>query len=1041
MLSRVVGFCLGFPRLVALAGLAVMAVGVMAALDGRYDVFPDFGTPTVTIETASNGLAPRQIEGLVTTPVEDAVIGTPGLRTLRSVSQTGLSLVTAVFRGHTDIDRDRQLIAERLGALAGRLPAGAQPVLAPLQSSTGVALTVGLRSDRLSLMQLTGIARWTIRPALLAVPGVAKVVIFGARPEQLQVQLAPARMAEAGIGLAEVTKAAGSASAVLGAGVVDTPNQQFVVQPHGQARTAQALANSVVASRDGQPLTLGEVAHVVRAPPPAIGAALVGPHPGLVLVIGSQYGANTLRVTRGLDRALAELAPALRRQGVVVLPDALRPASFVLTALRHLRNSLIIGAILIVAVLFLFLRSWRTAMVSCVAIPLSLLMAAAVLNRFGFSLNTMSLGGLAIALGEVVDDAVVDVENIHRRLRENAALDGPRPRGRVLLEASLEVRGAIIYATFGVVLVFLPVLSLSGVAGRLFAPLALAYIVAILSSLLVALTVTPALAWLLLGRSPPPVADPPAIAAAKRIYRRLLTAADRHVGVVTAAVCLLVAVAFASTVGLSTRFLPDFHERQLILHFRTAPGTALATTVAVGERAARVLAGMPEVKTVVLHAGRAVLSNGHAETNKAEMDLTLTRAGAAAGAAGERRILAAVQGAPGVIWTANTFLVERIHETLSGHTAPVVVTVFGRHLPNLNRDAARLAAALQTVRGAAGVTVAAPPGTPELSVTLDRAALTRYGLTVRQVLGALRTSYAGDAVGRVFTGSRSYPIVVVLPPELRSDPATLAAVPIRTPGGALVRIGALAHVGVTTGQAQILHQGARRVQVVTVNVAGSAAAFLARARPVLAGVRLSAGDYEEIGGSATASGAADAELALRSGLALIAIVALLVIALRDTRLVLLLLANIPFALVGGIAAVWIAGLTVSLGAAVGFVTVFGITLRNGLMLLSHHRRLVLEEGHPWSRETAELGAMHRLAPILMTATVTALGLLPIALGANLPGQEVEGPMAIVILGGLCSSTALTLLVLPSLAARFAGLERPVAGRSMPAMLEETVRSP
>jgi CzcA family heavy metal efflux pump len=1018
-MRAIIRFCLRFPRLIMLAGLAVMAVGILAAVNARYDVFPEFGQPTITVETLSTGLAPKQIEGLVTTPVEDALIGTPGLATLRSVSQTGLSVVTAVFKGGTNIYRDQQLIAARLGTLSGKLPQDAVPVIAPLQSSTGVVMTIGLRSDRLSLMQLTQIARWTVRPALLAVPGVSKVVIFGAALKQLQVQFDPARMVEAGIGLGELTKATSRASAVLGAGIIDTPNQQLVVSPHGQARTARALAASVLADRGGRVTTLGDVAHVTQAPQPPIGAALVGAHRGLLLVIGAQYGANTLRVTHGIDLALAQLKPALSGDGVIMLPNVLRPASFVLSALHHLRNSLAIGAILIAVVLFLSLRNWRTATISFAAIPLSLLMAIWILSRFGFSLNTLSLGGLAIAIGEVVDDAVVDVENIHRRLRENTASRPPRPVWRVVLDASVEVRSAIVFATLSVVLVFLPVLGLSGVAGRLFTPLALAYIAAILSSLLVALTITPALARLLLAKSYLEAADPPLIAAAKGIYRRALSGVDGHSGKVLAGVCVLVVAAFASAGFMHGRFLPNFHERQFIMHFRTAPGTSLATTLAIGERASRILEKMPEVASVGMHAGHAALSNGHAGTNKAELDLTLTPQGARQGARLERKLVAAVQGAPGVHWSSNTFLVERIHETLSGHTAPVVVTIFGPHLSDLNRDAERIAVALRKIPGAAGVYVSAPSGTPELSVWLKREALAQYGLTARQVLTALRTSYAGDVVGRVFTGSSSYPIVVVLPPALRNHPATISSIPITTGSGGIVQLGALAHIEVTSGPSQILHQGARRVQVVTANISGSASAFMAHAQPALASIRLSPGDYLAVSGSAVASSQADTELALHGALALLAVIALMVIALRNGRLVVLLLANIPFALVGGIAAVWITGMTVSLGAAVGFVTVFGITLRNALMLLSHYRCLVLEEGHAWTRETARLGAMHRLAPILMTASVTALGLLPIAVGANLPGQEIEGPMAIVILGGLFSSTALTLLVLPSLAARFA----------------------
>ena len=1019
MMTAIVRSCLTFPRLVLLAGLALMLVGALATVDARYDVFPEFGQPTVVIETTAAGLAPEQIEALVTAPVEFAVNGVPSLVTLRSQSMTGLSVVTAVFHGDTDVYRDRQLVAERLAPLAGSLPDRAMPVIAPLQSSTGTVLTIGLRAPKLSLIQLTEIARWTIRPALLAVPGVADAVIFGAQPEQLQVQFDPQRLIEAGIGLDQLTAAAKSASMVNGTGVIETGNQQIVIQARGQATTPAALTDSLLLRHGNQSVTIGDVAHVTTASMPPLGAALVGTHPGLLVVVGSQYGANTLRVTHGLDKALVVLAPALQRDGVIVEADALRPASFITTSLRHLRNSLAIGAVLIVMVLFLALRNWRTAVISFAAIPLSLLAAILLLNQFGFSLDTMSLGGLAIAIGEVVDDAVVDVENIHHRLRENAARPRPWPVPWVVLRASLEVRGAIIFATFSVVLMFLPVLHLSGVAGRLFGPLGVAYIAAILSSLLVALTLTPALALLLLGKAPLEAADPPLMARAKRVYDRALRSVDRHALLATGVIALLCVAAFASTPALRTRFLPQFHEDQLILHFRTIPGTSLRTMLAIGQQAAEVLTRMPEVAHMVLHAGHATLSNGHGGTNKAEMDVTLTPRGSAEGAKVQHRLLQAVEGAPGVHWTANTFLVERIHETLSGHTAPVVVTIYGNDLAALDQDAGRVAAAMRAVPGAAGVTIQAPPGTPEVSIALDRAALTRYGFTADQVLSAIHTSYAGATVARVYTGSRSFPIVVVLPPDMRADPTALLSTPLVNAEGTLVRLGTVAHIQPQSGRSLILHEAARRVQVVTANVAGGGGAFVARARDRLASVHLNPGDYISIGGTATASGQSQVELLLFGLLALAAVAALLAIALREGRLVTLLLGNIPFALAGGIAAVWVTGLTVSLGAAVGFVTVFGITLRNGLMLLSHYRTLVLEEGLPWSNETARIGALHRLAPILMTALVTALGLLPIAAGSHLPGQEIEGPMATVILGGLCSSTLLTLLIMPMLAARFA----------------------
>ncbi len=1018
-MAAIIAFCLRFRRLVLVAALGLSLLGVVAVIHAPYDVFPEFGQPTVTVETNVAGLAPRQIEALVTTPVEDAINGIPGLSTLRSKSMEGLSMVSAVFAGSSDVYRDQQLVAQRIAALPASLPPHATPVIAPLQSSTGVALSIGLASKRMSLMRLTELARWTLRPALLAVPGVSKVVIFGARPEQLQAQFDPARLAALHIGLNQLSAAAAASSGVLGAGVVNTPNQQLFLMSHGQATTPAQLADSVLLRRDHRSLSLGEVARVVAAPPPPIGGALLGTQPGLLLVVGTQYGANTLAVTRGLDHVLASLAPVFRHDGVQVLPDGLRPASFIDSALRDVRDSLAIGGVLIAIVLYLALRNWRTAAVSFAAIPLSLLAAATVLVHFGQSLNTLSLGGLAIALGEVVDDAVVGVENIHRRLRENRALAQPRPVHEVMLRATLEVRKAVIYATFAVVVVFLPVLRLGGVAGRLFTPLALAYMFAILASLVVALTVTPALAMLLLGSSRLDPADPPPVALAKRAYARLLGAVHARAGAVIAAVALMVVAGLASVPLLRTSFLPHFNENDLILHFQTAPGTSLATTGRIAERAVGILERMPQVAHVVAHYGRAHLSNGAAPTDKAEIDIGLSARGRVDGQATKQRILDAVRGAPGVRWWANTFLTERIHETLSGVTAPVVVTIYGRSLHALNGDARRVAAALREVPGAAGVRIEAPPGTPELSIRVDRAALLRYGLSSAQVLRAIQTCYRGRTVGRVYTAGASLPIVVVLPPALRTDPDAIAAVPLVDASGGIVRLGALASIRERSGDSLILHRGAQRVQLVTANVDGSASRFVARARRRLGTLALNPGDFLRVGGTATASGRARLQLAIDSALALAAVLGLLVVALREGRSVALLVANLPFALLGGIAAIWVAGLPVSLGAAVGFVTVFGITLRNAIMLLAHYRSLVVDEGLPWTWETARAGAMHRLAPILMTALVTALGLLPLALGAHRPGQEIEGPMAIVILGGLLSSTALSLLVLPTLALRYA----------------------
>ncbi|HVB17728.1 MAG TPA: efflux RND transporter permease subunit [Stellaceae bacterium] len=1023
MMRAIVQFCLRFRLLVLFAALALGIVGAAALFTARYDVFPEYGAPTATIVTNAAGLSPRQIETLVTRPIEYAVNGIPGLSALRSQSMEGLSVVAAVFHGDTDVYLDQQLVAQRLAPITKTLPPGALPVIAPLQSATGIAMAVGLVSSKLSPMELTELTRWTIRPALLAVPGVSKVVIFGAQPEQLQVQFDPNKLIGLDVGLNQLTAAASAASAVRAAGVIDTPNQEFVLTSHGQAPTASALASRLFFQRDGINLTLGDVAHITIGVPPAIGGALVDGKPGLVLAVGLNYGANTLTVTRALDHALARLKPVFERNGITLDSKALRPATFIYAALHDVGYSLAIGGMLILVVLYLALRNWRTAVISFAAIPLSLMTAAMVLGRFGLSLNTLTLGGLAIALGEVVDDAVIGVENIHRRLRENRALEHPRPALAVILGATMEVRSAVIFATAAVVIVFLPILQLSGVAGRLFAPLALAYIFSILASLAVALTLTPALAAMLLARASLPPEDPPLVARAKRLYAHPLAIVDRHPRAVLAVVIVLVIAGLGTAPFLKTRFLPQFHENDLIVHYETAPGTSIAAMLKIGRRAIGIMRRLPDVAHVVLHAGRAHLSNGNALTNKAEIDVGLSAKGAANSVAAEQHILAAVEGAPGVRWWANTFLAEKIAETISGVTAPVVVTIYGQHIAALGQDARTVAAALRQVRGAAGVRIQAPPGTPVLSIRLHGAALARFGFTPAEVLKAIQTAYAGRTVGRVYKAARSFPIVVVLPPRLRADPTALASIPLANASGMVVQLGTLARIRERAGQSLILHLGAQRVQIVTANITGSAASFVARARHRLAGIPLASGDYLAIGGTAAASGAARLELLLRAGLAFAAVLGLLAIALRDGRNVLLLTANLPFALIGGIAAVWITGIPVSLGAAVGFVTVFGITLRNALMLLSHYRRLVSEEGLPWSRETAQLGAMHRLTPILMTASVTALGLLPLAIRANLPGQEIEGPMAIVILGGLFSSTVLTLLVLPILALRYGRFER------------------
>ncbi len=1021
MLRAIVRYSLLYSWLVIFAAVVLAGAGALALRTANYDVFPEFAPPSVTIDTTVEGLAPEDIETLVTTPIEHAVIGVPGLAKLRSQSIAGISGVTATFRSGTNLYRDRELVTERLASVAPLLPATARSVLVPSLSATGYVRDFGLTSSRLSLIALTELTRREILPALLAVPGVADAIIFGARPQQWQVRVEPKALLAAHLGLNQVIAAAGAASAVRSAGVVDTANQRFLIQSHGQAGDLAQLAQTVIDGGAAVPLTLGDVARITVGSPPPSGIALVGQKPGLQLLVSALYGSNALDVARGVRKVLDQLAPVLARQGAQIdlASHALDPSIFILKALRNLRNSLLIGAGLMLAVLFLALRNWRVALISFATIPFTLFLTILLLDAAGFSINTLVLGGLAIALGIIVDDGVIGIENIRRRLHDNEAHADPAPRLRVVLDATLEVRMPIIFATLAIVIVFLPMFALSGLAGRLFAPLAVAVIVAILVSLLLAVTVTPALSGLLLGSGGIAAKDPLFVSGARQLHRRALAAAHRHGRAALTLFAALAVAALVSIAFLPTRFLPPFHEADVIGHFEAPAGTSFATMQRLARGTAAILEKMPQVAHVITHMGTAALNPEHGPTYKGELDITLSPAGARHSGAAEKAIVAAINNVPGVRYWANTFLVERIHEVISATTAPIVVHIFGNDLDALDRDARRVVAVLRQVSGAGPVTIAAPPATPAISLRLRRSALVRYGFQPRTVLDAIEAASIGRNVGRVYRGNTSWPITVLLPAMRRPDPAALGALPLLDGHGRIVPLSKVARIEVHDGRLEILHEDAKRVQNVLVEtVHGGAAAFLSRAKKALRGLKLSPGAYLAFGGTATASSAAQRTLFLAGFAALAAVLGLLTVALGRVRPALLLALNLPFALFGGIAALWIAGLPLSLGAAVGLVTVFGITLRNGLMLFAHYRHLVLAEGCAWSPQTAERGAVERVVPVLLTAVVTALGLLPLAIGIRLPGQEIEGPMAIVILGGLLSSTPLTLLALPGLAVRF-----------------------
>jgi CzcA family heavy metal efflux pump len=1020
MLTGIVRFALRHPGVIVALACAALGFGVFSAYRAEYDVFPEFAPPEVQIQTESPGLSPVQVETLITQPIENVLNGVSGIETLRSGSIQGLSVVTAIFRSGTDVYRARQEVAERLTILSGRLPPGMRPVMTPLTSSTSIVLAVGMTSEKHSLMELTTVADWTVKPCLLAVPGVAKVAVFGAQVKQLQIQLRPDRLLHYNLSPDEVLAVARRATGIRGAGFIDTPNQRILLQTEGQSITPDELARTVVLHQDYSNVTLAQVADVADAPQPPFGASTIMGRPGVVLMVSEQYGANTLTVSRDALAALAALRPTLDAQGITLHLNIFQPAEFIRTALANLNHSLLVGAALVILVLFLFLFEWRTAVISCTAIPLSLLAAVAVLVHLGFSINTLTLGGLAIAIGEVVDDAVIDVENILRRLRQNRHAENPRPAIRVILDASIEVRSAVVYATFAVVLVFFPILAMSGLAGRLFAPLGIAYIMAVMVSLVVALTVTPALCLLLLGRGELKRQEPPLIRWLKRRYTSLLGHVERHSGAVISAALLLVIGGGALIPLLGREFLPHLNEGHFIVHMSLVPGTSLEESLRVGRQITQRLLEIAGIRSVAQRVGRAEEGDDILGTQDSEFEVDLKPL---PGRENERvmaEIRRMLDTIPGGYFSVNSFLTERIEETLSGYTAAIAINIVGNDLDVLDAKGRQIAQILEGIRGAVDVRIESMPQTPQLVVRLRKDAIARWGFDPVQVLDAVRIAYQGDIAGQVYEGNQIFDVSVILAPRSRETLPDVGDLPVRDSAGNYLSLKHLADIYEAAGRYSVLHEAARRVQIVTANVAGRDVASVVREarQRITSGVTLPPGTYIEYMGTAEAQARSRNELLVYSALVGLGIILLLAVVTQHYRNLLLVLLNLPLALVGGVLAAFFTTGTLTLGSLVGFVTLFGITLRNSIMLISHYEHLVAVEGQDWNLATAIRGASERLAPIFMTALVTGLGLLPLAIGAGAPGREIEGAMAQVILGGLITSTLLNLLVLPTLALRF-----------------------
>jgi CzcA family heavy metal efflux pump len=1033
MLTPIIEFSVRLRGVIFALACLVAGYGIYALAQSRQDVFPEFAPPLVSVQTEAPGLSAEQVEQLVTQRVENVLGGSIGLKSMRSQSIQGVSVVNLIFDDTVDIQRARQTVAEQVSTLAGALPAGvATPKMTPLSSSTSVTLAIGLTSSTRSLMELRSFAEWRLKPRLLASQGVSDIGIYGGEIRQYQIQVDPAKLVRYGLSLQEVINAGRRATGILGSGVIDTANQRLVLDTVGQLANADQLGQVVLLQKNGAVVRLSDVGNVVAGQETPVSGATIQGRPGVILMVSNQYGSDIVSVTRNVESRLAAMKQLFAAEAIELHPGLFRPADFIATSTTHLRNALLVGAALVVVVLFLFLFNVRTALISVMAIPLSLLTAIIVLYHFKVPLNTMTLGGLAIALGEVVDDAIIDVENIYRRLRENRHLPQPRSATDVVIAASTEVRGAVIYATFIVAAIFLPVLTLSGVSGKLFAPLGMAYILAIMASLLVALTLTPALCYALLAGQTEDKAEPRAYRWLRTRYVAVLGQVEAHWGVALTVFGGFLVAALISLPFFSREYLPELREGHFILHMQAAPGTSIRESMRVGERVSRALLEVPNVRAVAQRVGRTAQGIDVFGPQYSEFEVGLAPGlGAEDQEQAQAALRAKLADFPGLVFTAETFLTERVQETISGYTAPVIVNIYGPDLDVLDRLGAQVAKALSAVPGASGVTLQAPAALPALSIRLRHDQLARWGLAPVDVMEAIQTGYQGTEIAQVYDANAVVNVAVILADEARRSPAQIGELPLKTGDGIIVPLGRLADIRQTGGRSLILHNSAQRLQTVTAQVNGKPVGqFVDEARRrVDAEIKLPQGYSIAFEGEAQAQASAQRDLLMYFVVSAVVICLLIYLALRDTRGLVLVMTNLPFALVGGALTVFATGGVMTLGSMVGFVTLFGITLRNSIMLISHYQHLVHQEGHPWNAETATLGASERLAPILMTALVTGLGLLPLAILSGEPGNEIEGPMAVVILGGLCTSTLLNLLVLPALALRFGRFAPP--GQAVP----------
>ena len=1018
MLKKLIYSAVNGRYVVLLIALILILVGLNSIRKARLDVFPEFAPIKVEIQTEAPGLSTEETEQLISMPLEQALNGTPRLKTLRSKSVLGLSSVVLLFEEGTDLFQARQFVQERLSLAASRLPLVAKPpVMMPPLSSLSRVLKVGVSSKKLSQIDISTLTMWTIRPRLMSVPGVANVAVWGQRDKQLQIIINPDQLRAKGVTLQQVILATGNAASIESGGFVDSPNQRIAIRHKNLTTRPEELANTVIIFKNNAPIRLGDIAKIEVGSPPAIGDAVINHGDGLLLIVEKHPNANTIEVTKNVESAIEELRPAL---GDLEIDSTIfRPATFIERAIDHLKNALMLGALLVALILLAFLRNKRAAFISLCAIPLSLISAVLILNAFNIGINTMVIAGLVIALGEVVDDAIIDVENIIRRLKLNQLLDSPQTKLQVIVNASLEVRSAVVFATLIVMVVFLPVLFLDGIAGAFFKPLALAYLLAILASLIVALLVTPALSYILLN--PDRTEEETSIVSwLHKQYGRLLDVVLSK----PKKVFVFSAIAFlfsgASTLFLGSEFLPAFKETDFLMHFLERPGASIQQMKKMSVRASHDLLSISGVRNFGAHIGRAEAADEVVGPNFTELWVSIDP-----NVDYEQTVSAiqkTMQGYSGIFTDVQTYLKERSKEVLSGTSSSIVVRLFGPDLAVLREQAEAIKQSMQSVEGIADLKVEPQVLIPQIEIRLKQDAAQRYGINTSDIRKVTSTVLKGTKVGEIYESQQKVDVVVIGSNESKLDLHAIQQLPIDSAFGPQLRVKDVADVYIVGMPNEIKREAvSRRIDIVANTKNRDLGSVAAEVETIVSAMNFPSGYYPQFLGEFTAQKAANQKLIGYSALMLLAIVIIVFIDFKSYRHTGIFLVTLPFALIGGVVGVFLSGGTLSLGSIVGFIAVLGIAARNGILLISHYRHLMLNEGFQHGVDLIKRGSQERLEPILMTALAASLALLPIIIKGPISGYEIEFPLAVVVVSGLITSTVLNLILLPSIFLRFGDL--------------------